>query len=191
MLNVKCEATSGDIKKSFRKRALIVHPDKPGGDHKLFQTLSEAFEVLSDQQARTAYDASQHPVARVPRLAASADSPLSQHGSRATAKAIYPTRIDPLLNELLRVFHACLRSCIHRPTPARFRLCTVIEGFQAALKTTRPCQKLQAVVTLQRGGAAIATTCRTTVKGIGTGDGTNMYSIALVVVSVGISGRID
>ena len=57
MLNVKCEATSGDIKKSFRKRALIVHPDKPGGDHKLFQTLSEAFEVLSDQQARTAYDA--------------------------------------------------------------------------------------------------------------------------------------
>lgn len=38
------------IKKSYRKKALILHPDKPTGDEKKFKDINEAYELLSDPE---------------------------------------------------------------------------------------------------------------------------------------------
>ena len=58
-LGVGRDAGPEDIKKSYRKLAVKYHPDKNPGNkqaEKKFQSLSEAYEVLKDDQKRAAYD---------------------------------------------------------------------------------------------------------------------------------------
>ena len=55
LLDVAKTASADDIKKSFRKKALVNHPDK-GGDKEMFQKLQEAYSVLSDPAKRAEYD---------------------------------------------------------------------------------------------------------------------------------------
>lgn len=58
-LGVKPDATSLEIKKAYRKLAIIHHPDKNPGDstaHEKFQVIGEAYQVLSDDDLRRAYD---------------------------------------------------------------------------------------------------------------------------------------
>ena len=50
------DATSGEIKKSYRRLALQFHPDKPGGDERRFKQLNAAFQVLNDPELRGVYD---------------------------------------------------------------------------------------------------------------------------------------
>jgi DnaJ family protein A protein 2 len=54
-LGVDKNADAKTIKKAFRKLAVKNHPDK-GGDAKKFQEISLAYEVLSDEKKRKAYD---------------------------------------------------------------------------------------------------------------------------------------
>ncbi|KAL7270655.1 Chaperone protein dnaJ [Rhizina undulata] len=58
ILDVKVEATDGEIKKAYRKLALIMHPDKNGapGADEAFKLVSRSFQVLSDSQKRAAFD---------------------------------------------------------------------------------------------------------------------------------------
>ena len=59
ILEVSRNATADEIKKSYRKKALQFHPDKNPGDaqaEKRFKEVSEAYEVLSDDQKRQVYD---------------------------------------------------------------------------------------------------------------------------------------
>lgn len=59
ILGVSKDATEYDIKRSFRKLAIKMHPDKNVEDKdatKKFQDLREAFEVLSDPKKRKIYD---------------------------------------------------------------------------------------------------------------------------------------
>jgi len=59
VLIVTRTATGEEIKKSYRKLAVQFHPDKNPGDHtaeEKFKELGEAYEVLSDEQKRAAYD---------------------------------------------------------------------------------------------------------------------------------------
>lgn len=59
ILGVPKTATEYEIKRSFRKLAIKMHPDKNVEDKdatKKFQGLREAFEVLSDPQKRKLYD---------------------------------------------------------------------------------------------------------------------------------------
>lgn len=55
ILEVGVKATGEEIKKGYRKMALKYHPDK-GGDAKLFQALSIAHSILSDDDKRKQYD---------------------------------------------------------------------------------------------------------------------------------------
>jgi molecular chaperone DnaJ len=59
VLGVERTATDEEIKKSYRKLAVKYHPDKNPGDktaEEKFKELGEAYEALSDQQKRAAYD---------------------------------------------------------------------------------------------------------------------------------------
>lgn len=55
LLGVAKDATVNDIKKAFRKAAMVHHPDK-GGDPEKFKEISKAYETLTDQEKRDIYD---------------------------------------------------------------------------------------------------------------------------------------
>ncbi len=59
VLGVARGATAEEIKKSYRKLAVQFHPDKNPGNKEAeekFKEISEAYEVLSDEQKRQRYD---------------------------------------------------------------------------------------------------------------------------------------
>jgi len=59
LLGISTNATTGEIKKGYYKKARSCHPDKNRDDpeaHKKFQELSQAYNVLSDEELRAKYD---------------------------------------------------------------------------------------------------------------------------------------
>ncbi|XP_004540842.1 dnaJ homolog subfamily C member 17 [Maylandia zebra] len=59
LLGVESTATTKEIKKAYRQKALTCHPDKNPDNPKaveLFHQLSQALEVLTDAAAKAAYD---------------------------------------------------------------------------------------------------------------------------------------
>ena len=59
ILRVPFTATDLEIKKAFRTRALIEHPDKNGNTPEstvVFTTINNAYEILSDKSSRAQYD---------------------------------------------------------------------------------------------------------------------------------------
>lgn len=59
LLNVSKTASKDEIKKAYRKNAMKYHPDRNPNDkvaEDKFRSMTEAYEVLSDDQKRAAYD---------------------------------------------------------------------------------------------------------------------------------------
>ena len=56
VLGISKDASADEIKKAYRKAAVLHHPDKEGGDESKFKEVSEAYEVLKDSQKRQRYD---------------------------------------------------------------------------------------------------------------------------------------
>uniref|UniRef100_A0A8C2ZTE6 DnaJ homolog subfamily C member 7 n=1 Tax=Cyclopterus lumpus TaxID=8103 RepID=A0A8C2ZTE6_CYCLU len=67
VLGVNKNATEDEIKKAYRKRALLHHPDRHSGatpelqkeEEKKFKEVGEAFSVLSDPKKKSRYDSGQ------------------------------------------------------------------------------------------------------------------------------------
>ncbi|TNN85992.1 DnaJ subfamily C member 7 [Liparis tanakae] len=67
VLGVNRNATEDEIKKAYRKRALLHHPDRHSGatpelqkeEEKKFKEVGEAFSVLSDPKKKSRYDSGQ------------------------------------------------------------------------------------------------------------------------------------
>ena len=55
ILGVDVTATQDEIKKQYKKKAIVLHPDKGGCEEK-FKELTEAYSVLSDEKKRHEYD---------------------------------------------------------------------------------------------------------------------------------------
>jgi molecular chaperone DnaJ len=59
VLGVSRSATAEDLKRAYRKLAMQYHPDRNAGDksaEQKFKDVSEAYDVLKDEQKRAAYD---------------------------------------------------------------------------------------------------------------------------------------
>jgi len=67
VLGVSLQATDEELKKAYRKQALIFHPDKNKDNDeatKNFQLVQQAYEVLSDPHERAWYDAHRDQILR-------------------------------------------------------------------------------------------------------------------------------
>jgi molecular chaperone DnaJ len=63
ILGVGRSATEAELKSAFRKKAMENHPDRNPGDaaaESRFKEINEAYQILSDQQKRAAYDRMGH-----------------------------------------------------------------------------------------------------------------------------------
>ena len=56
ILGIAKDATAEDIKKAYRKLAHKFHPDMRGGNEQKFKEISEAYQILSDNDKRAQYD---------------------------------------------------------------------------------------------------------------------------------------
>lgn len=56
ILGVGADATDDDIRRAYRRRAMIIHPDRNAGLDKGFVALQKAYDVLSDEESRKYYD---------------------------------------------------------------------------------------------------------------------------------------
>jgi molecular chaperone DnaJ len=55
ILGVDKSATQSEIKKAYRNLSKLHHPDR-GGDEEIFKQISEAYDVLSDENKKARYD---------------------------------------------------------------------------------------------------------------------------------------
>ena len=56
ILEIDRNAEDSDIKRAYRRKSLLYHPDRPNGDAEKFKQISLAYETLGDKNRRKQYD---------------------------------------------------------------------------------------------------------------------------------------
>lgn len=56
VLNVASNCSRKEIKNAYRKLVKEFHPDKPGGDAEMFELITHAYNLLSNEESRADYD---------------------------------------------------------------------------------------------------------------------------------------
>lgn len=56
ILDIPTTASAEEITKAYRKLSMVHHPDRPHGDTKKFQAISEAYETLGNADKKREYD---------------------------------------------------------------------------------------------------------------------------------------
>jgi DnaJ family protein A protein 5 len=89
LLGVERSATEDELKKAYRRKALVLHPDKNRGDEeratKVFAEVQAAYEVLSDPQERAWYDSHESSILRGDGAAGGEDVQTYQNVRMTTA----------------------------------------------------------------------------------------------------------
>jgi len=60
VLGLTNDSSPEEIKRRYRKLSLEYHPDRPNGDRSKFELITEAYEILGDEDKRLQYDKSMH-----------------------------------------------------------------------------------------------------------------------------------
>ncbi|KAI7172521.1 DnaJ-domain-containing protein, partial [Hortaea werneckii] len=93
LLGVDRQASDDEIKRAYRKKALVLHPDRNFGDEeqatKVFAEVQAAYEVLSDPQERAWYDSHETAILR-------GDDPEDYEGAVPTYDNVRITTADDL-----------------------------------------------------------------------------------------------
>ncbi|KAK9238179.1 DnaJ domain-containing protein [Lipomyces kononenkoae] len=99
ILDIEKTATDGDIKRAYRKLALLMHPDKNGapGADEAFKMVSKAFQILSDKDKKATFDAT----GTDPESRGGMPSGFSR-GASANFNGMYADEISP--DELFNMF---------------------------------------------------------------------------------------
>ena len=91
ILRIRPDAAPEEVRTAYRRLAKQNHPDA-GGSSEAFQTVQEAYEVLSDAVSRRRYDAARR--SRMPR--AVAVEPLTRPEPLIPPEALRPVRPSSL-----------------------------------------------------------------------------------------------
>jgi DnaJ-class molecular chaperone len=86
IIGVERNATQEQIKRAFRIKAKVFHPDKPTGDTKKFQDLNAAYMVIGDAEKRKQYDS---------KLNVNMKGPSSHTHKAKTSQAPQPPTMRP------------------------------------------------------------------------------------------------
>ena len=56
VLNVDQNCNRNDLKRSYRNLVKVFHPDMPNGDEEMFELITHAYNILSNDTTRCEYD---------------------------------------------------------------------------------------------------------------------------------------
>src|SRR5216110_1350438 len=162
VLGVSRNATDDEVKKAFRRLAKQYHPDanKEQGAEARFIEINEAYEVLSDQQKRAAYDRYGH-AATSGNLGGSGFSDFSNFstdifemffsGAAGTQRRSGPQRGADLRYELTITFEEAVFGCQKEIELPRWETCSTCRGSGAQPGTsTSRCSACQGTGEIRR-----------------------------------------
>jgi molecular chaperone DnaJ len=164
ILGISRNATDDEIKKSFRRLAKQYHPDtnKEQGAEARFIEINEAYEVLSDQQKRAAYDRYGHAAA----AGSAGGAGFSDFGNFSTINDIFetffagstntqrrsgPQRGADLRYELTITFEEAVFGCQKEIELPRWESCSTCRGSGAQPGTSKTrCSSCQGTGEIRR-----------------------------------------
>jgi hypothetical protein len=166
-LGVPKNASADEIKKAYRKLALLNHPDKNPDDPSAasrFQEIGEAYETLSDEQKRSKYDRNDEKMPAPNRETTSRyerrepsnkseDSPYDPHNTSGSFERFDPEgiKIDR------RLFYAACEICRQKSCASFHRWYTAV-GYIWDYNTEVPTEELKRKIRAEFGDFGVEST---------------------------------
>lgn len=100
ILNLDYNCTIEEIKKQYKRLALVYHPDKNDGNESRFKKITSAYHILSNAEKKTIYDSKvnlqQQFVSRPPNL---------RHPPKPTTVTVTLTNLDEFFDGCIKSYH--------------------------------------------------------------------------------------